>query len=58
MPREPKTDHIYLRIRKENKQAFLKACEDLPGGPSGVLRWIIVAFSEGRVVITPAVTKE
>lgn len=53
MPREAKTDHIYLRVRTETKQAFIKACEDSPGGPSGVLRWLLTAYSEGRVTVTP-----
>lgn len=58
MSREPKTDHIYLRVKTETKQAFLKACEEYPGGPSGVLRWLLIAFNEGRVTVSPTTPKE
>lgn len=58
MQREAKTDHIYLRIRKDAKDRFIAACAAHPGAPSDVLRWLLAAFAEGRVTVSPTTPKE
>ena len=55
---EAKTDSFYIRVEPSVKAAFFEASARLPGGPSAVLRWLAIAFTEGRVTVTDPTHKE
>jgi len=55
---EPKTDVIYLRVEPSVKQKFREAASVHPGDPSAVLRWLLMAFIEGRVTVHPTTARE
>lgn len=50
---ETKTDVLYLRVEPSVKQRFREVASTYPGDPSAVLRWLVVAFIEGRVTVNP-----
>lgn len=51
MSQEAKTDALFIRIEPSVKTQFNEACAHYPGTPSDVLRWLIVAFADGRVTV-------
>ena len=51
--REAKSDVLYLRVEPSVKQRFREMAAEYPGDPSAVLRWLIIAFTEGRVTVNP-----
>jgi antitoxin component of RelBE/YafQ-DinJ toxin-antitoxin module len=55
---EPKNDVIYLRVETSVKQKFREVAARYPGDPSAVLRWLIVAFIDGRVTVADPTHKE
>lgn len=50
---EAKTDVFYFRVEPSVKQRFREVASSYPGDPSAVLRWLVVAFIEGRVTVHP-----
>jgi hypothetical protein len=55
---ESKTDVLYLRVEPTVKQRFREVASRYPGDPSAVLRWLVVAFCEGRVTVADPTHKE
>jgi hypothetical protein len=55
---EIKNDVIYLRVESSLKQRFREVASRYPGDPSAVLRWLVVAFTEGRVTVADPTHKE
>jgi hypothetical protein len=55
---EAKTDVLYLRVEPSVKQKFREVASRYPGDPSAVLRWLVVAFNEGRVTVADPTYKE
>lgn len=51
-PREPRTSVLHLRLLPQEHQAFSVKTQAF-GGPTFVLRELISAFIEGRLVIKP-----
>jgi len=53
MPKTPsKSAVIYLRVTPDVKKAFDKRAESY-GKPSEALRELVLAYIDGRVVVTP-----
>ena len=55
---EAKTDTLYMRVEPSLKQRFEEVAGQYPGTPSAVLRWLLLAFVEGRVTVNPTTQKE
>lgn len=56
-PRKSKDSTLYVRVTDETKRKFFKVTAKF-GGPSDVLRELVIAFVEGRVTVSPPTLKE